>query len=257
MTAAARPATLVTPEAVVLDLEPAGIASRALARLIDAVIQALIVLAAVAVAALAGVGGWPVVAAVLVVVAAAVFAYPVAFELGWSGRSPGKAALGLRVVGEDGAPVTLAGSFARSALQVVDLILVPGGVIAIAFALFGPRNQRLGDLVGGTIVLRDRTAGGQVQAVTFLPPPGWEAYAASLDVARLREDHYELVRAYLLRIPELSPESRTALAWRLAGPTAELLGQRPGPEVHPELFLACTAAAYQRRSALAGRGREP
>lgn len=254
MTAAHRPATLVTPEAVVLDLEPAGIASRALARLVDAVVQGLIVVAAVVAAALVGSGSWPVVAAVLVVVAAAVFAYPVAFELGWGGRTPGKAALGLRVVSEDGAPVTVAGSFARSALQLVDLFLVPGGAIAIAFALFGARNQRLGDLVGGTLVLRDRTAARTVQAVTFLPPPGWESYAASLDVGRLGEHHYELVRSFLLRIPELTPESRAALAWRLARPTAERLGHRPDPQVHPELFLACVAAAYQRRSALAAAG---
>ena len=244
---------IVTPEAVVLDLELAGISSRGLGKALDLFIQGLIVFVVVLALALVSFSGdsWVAITAFVVFVAFVVFGYPMLFELFWAGRTPGKAALGLRVVTEDGAPLSATSAFARSATQIVDFLLIPGGLIAIVAALTSPRNQRLGDMVAGTIVLRERSATGPSQAVAFPTPPGWEAYAASLDVARLNAEQYQLIRSFLLRVVELAPGARHALAIRVAGPTAVALGHTPPPGVHPELFLVAVAAAYQRRHGLA------
>lgn len=237
---------------MVLDLEIAGIASRALARAIDAALQgaALVALVFLA-AALSTVSELLAVVVALSGVAGVIFGYPALFEWRWRGRTPGKAVLGLRVHTVEGAPVRAVHAFTRSVLQLVDLYLPPGGLLAVLSALFTARNQRLGDLVAGTVVLRERSTAGQPRSVTFVPPPGWEAYTASLDTSRLRDEQYQLVRSFLVRVGELEPGARWHLAQRIAGPLAQRLGHTPPPGAHPEAFLLCVAAAHQRRQGLA------
>lgn len=241
---------VVTPEAVPLDLEPAGIASRALGRAIDAAAQALLIVVVVLVAGVAAAGGvpdWMAVVVAIVGTALAIFGYPALFEGLWRGRTPGKAAMGLRVYTEDGAPIGWLQAFIRSVLQLVDFFLPPGGLLAVLSALFTARTQRLGDLVAGTIVLRERSAVAPPMAVSFPPPHGWQPYAASLDVARVTPEQYGLVRSFLLRVDSLTPGARAALSLRLAEAVRARMGVTPPPGLHPELFLVCVAAAYQRR----------
>lgn len=239
---------IVTPEGVVLEFEAAGIASRALARVIDALLQALGLLA-VALLAVALPGSAGVVGAI-VGVAIVVLGYPAGCEILMRGRSPGKAALGLRVVTSEGAPIAPRHAFIRSVLGVIDFLLLPGGLIAVASTLLTARSQRFGDLVAGTIVLRERSAAAPAMAVWFHPPPGLEAYAASLDVGVVTDPQFAVVRSFLLRVHELVPEARAQLALRIAEPLSERLGERPPPNVSPELFLVCVAAAHQRRAGI-------
>jgi uncharacterized RDD family membrane protein YckC len=250
---------IVTPEAVVLDLELAGISSRGLGKALDLLIQGVIVFVVVLALALASFSGdsWIAISAFVVFVAFVIFGYPMLFELFWAGRTPGMAALGLRVVSEEGAPISVTSAFARSACQIVDFMLIPGGLIAIIASLSSPRNQRVGDMVGGTFVLRGRSGAGPAPAVAFPPPPGWEQYAASLDVARLSAEQYQVIRSFLLRVVDLAPGARHAVALRIARPTARELAHVPPAGVHPEMFLVAVAAAYQRRHGLVAPQSQP
>lgn len=243
---ATNPRGIVTPEAVVLDFETAGIASRALARVLDALIQgvALFALLLLAVVGLPGTAG---VVVAIVGVALIVLGYPILCEVLMRGRSPGKAALGLRVVTVEGAPVAIRHAFIRSALGIIDFLLPPGGLFAVVSSLLSPKGQRFGDLVAGTIVLRERTATAPAMAVWFSPPAGLEAYAQTLDVAAVTDAQFAVVRSFLLRVHELAPEARIAMSLRLASPLTAALHHMPPAGVHPELFLVCVAAAYQRR----------
>jgi uncharacterized RDD family membrane protein YckC len=242
-------ASIITPEAVVLELRPGGVASRTLAACIDALalaltMTALYFAAAVTIGGFEGVG-----AAVLAVVASllVVLGWFCAFETLWRGRTPGKAALGLRVVGTDGTPVRFQQAFLRAVLGLVDFFLVPVGVVAVVTVLVSPRDQRLGDMAAGTLVVRERSAVELTRGPAWFPPPaGYEAYAASLDVGALDERGYGVVRSYLLRWPQLTPAARDHLAVRLANPIAMRMDHAPPRHVHPHVFLVCVAAAWQR-----------
>jgi uncharacterized RDD family membrane protein YckC len=238
---------IITPEAVVLDLERAGVASRTLAMALDvlALVVAWIVLA-LATALVFGFDGAGAAVGYVLASAAIVFAWFVGFETLWRGRTPGKAALGLRVVGADGTPIRFQQAFLRATLGLVDFLLVPVGFVAVVSILLSPRDQRLGDMAAGTLVVRERSAQSYVAPAWFPPPPGFEGYAASLDITALDEDSYGLVRSYLLRMPELSPNARDHLAVRLANPLAVRMGHTPPRGVAPQAFLACVAAAWQR-----------
>lgn len=243
-------APVVTPEAVPLDLEPAGLGSRFLALLLDWAVQAALATSLILglMAAVSGEAAGVAQALILLLLFAVVFGYPAASEALWRGRTVGKLALGLRVVTVEGAPVGFRHAAIRAALGLVDFYLTAGAA-AVVSVLFSARNQRLGDLVAGTIVLRERTGLPAPAAVTFAVPSGLEAYAATLDAAAVRPEDYAAVRAFLLRAGSLRPDVRYDLAVKLATPLADRLRARPPAGVQPEAFLVCVAAAYQHRSA--------
>ena len=176
------------------------------------------------------------------------FAYPAAFETLWRGRTPGKALLGLRVVTVEGGPIRFRHAAIRAILGAFDKYL-GSGLVGVVAVLLTRRNQRMGDLVAGTIVLRERSGARAPSAVRFTAPPGLEAYVASLDVARLGHEDYGTVRSFLLRAPSLSPAARAHLASQLAGPIAARLSAAPPAGLPAEVFLVCVAAAHQQRNA--------
>jgi uncharacterized RDD family membrane protein YckC len=250
------PARMVTPEAVALEFRTANLGSRILAYLIDMVVVVAGIVAGLFAVALLGqasdvvVPDWLALTIVLVLLPAWWLGYFIAFETLWRGRTLGKAALGLRVVTREGAPVRFRHAAIRALLGLVDF-LVLGGFLAVVFILFTRDNQRLGDLVAGTLVLRERSALAAPAPVVFGPPPGLEHYTATLDPGGLGTEEYLAVRTFLLRAASLPPGPRSALALQLADPLAARLRPPPPAGVSPELYLHCVAAAYQQRQRLA------
>lgn len=243
---------IVTPEAVVLEFETAGMASRMLAALLDSAVQFLALLGILLASfglteagiEVGGLGN----AFLYFVVFLLLFAYPAGFETLWRGRTPGKAALGLRVVTVEGGPIRFRHAAIRAILGLIDkyaFSAVPG-VLAL---LLTRRNQRLGDLVAGTIVLRERSGARAPQAVAFAAPRGLEAYVAALDVSALDRTDYVTIRSFLLRAPTLAPAARDALARQVATPVLARLHTVPPAGLPPEVFLVCVAAAHQQRHA--------
>ena len=239
---------VVTPEAVVLDFDRAGVASRAIAFLLDVLALAVVVgVLLLLVFELAG-GELDGTAGALIAILTSlgvVIAWFCGLETLWHGRTLGKAAMGLRVVGTDGTSVRFQQAFLRAAVLIVDIFLIPIGFVAVVSALLSPRDQRLGDMAGGTIVVRERTV-GDAAPVWFRPPYGWDQYAASIDVTALDDEVYGLIRRYLVRVPQLTPGARDHLAVRIANPVAVRIGHTPPPNVHPQAFLECVAARWQR-----------
>jgi uncharacterized RDD family membrane protein YckC len=251
--ATTRTSGIVTPEAVVLEFETAGVGSRTIAELLDLLIQITALVALTFVASFASAGGVELGQTAAVILALlfsflVIVGYPVALETLWNGRTLGKAAMGLRVVTQEGGPIRFRHAAIRGIFALVEIWAFLGS-IAVLSIVFSKRNQRLGDLVAGTIVLRERTAAGSGLAVAFPIPPGYEAYVTSLDVTAVTPDQYSVIRSFLMRILNLSPAARATLAVRLANPTAMRMHHDPPPGVGAELFLICVAAAYQRRHA--------
>jgi uncharacterized RDD family membrane protein YckC len=243
---------IVTPEAVVLEFETAGVSTRGIGFLIDLLLQGtvlFVLLIGLGIVLGNASGGETIFIIALIVLSFVVlFGYPAMMETFWGGRTLGHAAMGLRVVTREGAPTRFRHSAIRSIFRFIEGIVLAGAP-AILSMTFTSRDQRLGDLVAGTIVLRERSSSRAPVPVQFAPPAGYEAYAASLDVSGITAEQYALVRAYLLRFYQLAPEARAALGLRLANPLAVRMHHAPPPMITPEVFLACAAATYQQRSA--------
>jgi uncharacterized RDD family membrane protein YckC len=246
------PTGLVTPEGVVLDLETASVGTRTVGMVLDLLLigVGLVVLGL----ALAGVNaavdlpGWVSAVIGIFAVFALLFVYPCAFETFWRGRTPGKAAMGLRVVTVEGAPIRFRHAAIRAMLGLIDFWVPPGGATAILTILCSKRDQRLGDHVAGTLVLRERQPRLVPEgAVWFTVPRGWESYASGIDTAALTPVQYQLVRNYLLRAESLSPAARYSLGGQLTSSVGTRLSALPSPGVPADLYLTCVVAMYQRR----------
>jgi uncharacterized RDD family membrane protein YckC len=240
---------IVTPEAVLLEFEPARLGTRTLGLGVDLAIQFAALLAVLfalgAVSAATDVSSTVGIILVTILVFLIILGYPALTETFLGGRTVGMMAVGLRVVTKEGAPERFRHAAIRSALMLVDFWLAFGGIGAITM-LCTQDSQRLGDLAAGTLVLRERSGAMAAQPITFMPPPGWEPYAASLDPGQVNEEQYGLVRSFLLRVHELSPGARHHLSVKLADGMARTMRHQAPPGVHPEPFLICVAAAYQR-----------
>ena len=248
---------IVTPEAVPLQLSEANVGSRTVAWFIDALALgsaiALLNVLIVMLGADAPIPEWVGITTLIVANFLLYFGYPIAFETLMSGRTPGKAAMGLRVVTAEGAPVRFRHAAIRAALGLVDFWLT-SGIAAVLTTLLSKRHQRLGDLVAGTLVLRERSASPAPAVSRFRVPDGAEAYAGTIDPTGLGARDYEAIREFLLRAATLRPQARSDIGRRLADGIAAKL-QHPIPTgVSPELFLVTVAARYQelagQRSAL-------
>lgn len=217
-------------------------------------LQAIFTVASVGLATTGGQSGGDVFAAVLIFVGsfAVIVGWPIAWETLTKGRSPGKMALGLRVVTLEGAPISFRHALIRGLVGTFE-ILFTFGIVAVTVALSSSRFRRLGDHLAGTVVLRERgTTGIDTVPHRFIPYPGWEGWVERLDVTRLSSEDYRLVRTYLLRAPRLPDDARQSLG---ADVLARVIGKTGLDEPSrdavrrwaPEVPLVSVAAAYQRR----------
>jgi uncharacterized RDD family membrane protein YckC len=138
-----------TPEGIFLELRPAGLSVRYYAFILDWAIRLTVLFAAAIIAAVAGGIGM---AFWLILAFALEWLYPIAFELTRSGATPGKRAFGLRVVMDNGLPVTAAAAVTRNLLRVADFLPFGYG-FALASLLTRADAKRLGDLAAGTLVV--------------------------------------------------------------------------------------------------------
>jgi uncharacterized RDD family membrane protein YckC len=233
--------TLATPEGVALELILAGLGSRFLARLLDSVIQlGLIIALAIGVARVDS-SGW-LRAIVFIVVFLTLFAYDIAFETLNHGRTIGKQAAGIRVVGSTGEPVRFLASAVRNITRVVDFLpffYLVGTISIIATA----RDQRLGDLAAGTLVMRDRFPGIARAAAPITVPAD---AVATWDVSAVGAAELQAVRQFLDRRLDLSWPARNYFAADLAHRLAPKVAGIP-PNSHPEYVLEGIVVAKQGR----------
>src|SRR5690554_3378315 len=83
------------------------------------------------------------------------FLYHLLWEMLWNGRSPGKAAMGLRVVKLDGSKPAFSNYFLRWLLRIVD-ITITSGALAIVSILINGKGQRIGDIAATTTVISEK-----------------------------------------------------------------------------------------------------
>jgi uncharacterized RDD family membrane protein YckC len=246
---------VVTPEAVALDLEPATVGSRSVAIALDLLLIGtgllLLALAEAAFGVTGFVPDWLGIALVLLLGFALQFGYPVGFETLWRGRTPGKAAMGLRVVTVEGAPVRFRHAATRAAIGLLELTGTAGAIAVIA-SLSSPRGQRLGDLAAGTLVIRERRSGRPPRAVPFASPQGLEDYVRVLDTSRLDREDYATVRDLLRR--DLAPQLRARLAEQVAEGLVGRVQPPPPAGLDAVTWLRCVAASVQGASAGVGHG---
>lgn len=220
-----------TPEGILLELRPAGLSARFYAFALDWLVRMAILYAfGIGAAAFGGIG----IAAWLILLFALEWLYPVVFELTPSASTPGKRAFGLRVVMDNGLPITPAASVTRNLLRAADFLPFGYG-FAIISILVRRDSKRLGDLAAATTVVHEPRAVRKIALddvapvvpVRLLPPEDQAAIIAlaarapTLTSARLDE-----LAAMAASVSGDQGRSGRAVTARVLGVAQWFLGRR-------------------------------
>ena len=239
---------VVTGEGVAVELPVATTMVRAGSILIDiAVSLVLLVGVTIAVGMLVAESSGAVAQAMsLVSVVTVLVGLPAALETFTRGRTLGKLALGLRVVRDDGGPITSRHAITRALVGFVEIWMFLG-IPALVASVLNSRSKRLGDMAAGTYVVTERSR-MRLLAPPQMPPP-LAAWAESADVATLPPGLTVAVRQFLARAGTLTPESRDTLGGELLAEVLRHVAPPPPPGFHGEYVLAAVVAERRRRDA--------
>jgi uncharacterized RDD family membrane protein YckC len=224
-----------TPERVPLHFALASIGNRFLACALDHALQLLtIILMAIAFAVLADFWSFGeelsnapkwIKAVLIVLVFLIISGYFSFFEWLWNGQTPGKRLLKLRVIREDGRPISFWEAAVRNLLRTFDMMPMPFYSIGLISVFLSLSDQRVGDMVAGTVVVREREADAPAFAQVFASPVSDDALRRAFrpvdfvaDVNALSEAEIEVVEVFLRRRWELADMARQWMAWRVSLP---------------------------------------
>ncbi|MEE9149272.1 MAG: stage II sporulation protein M, partial [Candidatus Tectomicrobia bacterium] len=270
--------TIATPDHVDLEFDLAGLGSRFAAYVIDMLCLSALALLLIIVAIVglglgnlgallrAAPGGEQWVAPWAIAIVTIMFlllqwGYFLFFERLMRGRTPGKKALGIRVLRDDGLPITLREAALRNLVRAADMLPPPSYLLAGVVMHIDRQGRRLGDMVAGTLVVRERfvdkteTAADTNWGATWmtrlehgqsghLTLPGGTINAAQLG----------LIEQFLQRQKTLSPTRRTELAQQILAALEPMLGAEWQPQSdRPEEILRHILAMARDATATSGR----
>lgn len=238
--------TVVTGQAVVLQLRPASFVVRAGGALIDGIALVLAFLGVLWVLGqtiLEELDPAAAQATVLTLVVGLVVGVPLAVETLSRGRSLGKLVFGVRVVRDDGGAIRLRHSLVRVLLGIFELWMSFGSVALIA-SMLNERGKRLADMVAGTQVVVER----QQKIPPPLPgvPESMRSWAEVADVGRLPDTLVASVTQYLRHARSVPPAVRVQTARRLTAQVAPFVA--PGPPVAATLEDFLLGVVAERRN---------
>ncbi len=240
--------TIDTPEQTALEFPLAGIGSRFLAIAIDTAIQLAVFLVlgialGLAMPALRIFGSvapqWAV-ASLIVAGFTIYYGYFAFFEAAWNGQTPGKRYAQLRVMKDDGRPISPYDAVTRNLLRIVDQLPAFYGVAMLSVFL-SKQNKRLGDFLAGTVVVHEKT----VEAARPFLDIRADDSATTYEISRITVDELRLIETFLQRRDTFDPALRGSMAAQIAA----RIGQKLEVQVHGwpanEKFLETVHAQYR------------
>jgi uncharacterized RDD family membrane protein YckC len=238
---------LRTPEGVVYGLPLAGLGSRFIAGSIDIVVQ-IIIISTIAQISDGGLGTTFSVIGVFVIL----FGYQFVGEGFFNGRTPGKRMAGIRVVSQQGGPVSVSQAAVRNLVRIADFLPM-FYVVGILGVLTTPRGQRIGDIAAGTYVVVEPSKRKKKQVSTtptarptVVLTDSARQELATWDVVAITRNDIGIVRQFLARRDSLDPATRIRIADAYA---AKLRPRVHGvhPTIASERFLELLVEAKQSR----------
>jgi len=252
---------LETPESVELEFNLAGIGNRAYALCLDYTVLGFILVIILIVFAFlfvylssvlelflgsiaSDLGLW-LLAVQLLIIFAIYVGYFVFFETLWQGQTPGKRWVHIRVINDDGTTIGVTQALLRALLRPIDDIFFIGSFLII----FTKLEKRLGDLVAGTVVIRQQET--RVKGDLNLSPNAeilGQQIQQQTDISSLLPEDFALVRKYLQRRKQMTPEARSNLGIKISNRVRERMDLTMIPEdTNPELLLEAIYLAYQQQ----------
>ncbi|QVQ54859.1 RDD family protein [Spiractinospora alimapuensis] len=214
---------------------------------IDVAVQAILLFCVIVLGAVltaTAVSGASITAILTALQVLVIIGYPTLCETLTRGRSLGKAALGLRVVGTDGSPERFRQALARALTGLVELWMT-FGVVALITSLLNPNGRRIGDFLGGTIVVQERAPSRTTGTVPM--PDRMVHWAATAELSQIDDKSLAMAQQYVQRYNELVDPARHTMGVQVAMAVARRVTPPPPPNTSPVEFLSAVLAERRRR----------
>ncbi|MEL4897849.1 RDD family protein [Crocosphaera sp. Alani8] len=249
-----------TPESIELEFTLAGVGNRIYASVIDWIVLGFILIVLLSISALFffnvpilatifsiqedQVGLW-ILAIQFFVIFATYVGYFVIFETLWQGETPGKRFVKIRVIQDNGRPITLQQATLRALLRPIDELFFLG----LFFIIFGQQEKRIGDWVAGTIIIQQKQGKKGTDLAFSQEAETLAKYLqTNTDLSQLSPEDFATIRRYLQRREQMFTESRVELARKLAYQVKDIINLQEIPEkTTTNLFLEAVYLAYQKR----------
>ena len=198
--------SVVTPEAVEIELRPAGVWVRSRAFLLDWAIRVILsIVVFFLLSMLAKLSDGVATGLLFIAIFLVYWLYPVLFEVFWHGQTPAKRVFGLRVVQDNGTPVSFTQSLIRNLMRTADILPIFYG-LGMSVMLLHPQFKRLGDILSGSLVIYTDEPKIKINKQVFagikaIRPP----------IALTRDERLSLV-LFMERLPHLSVARQQELA---------------------------------------------
>jgi uncharacterized RDD family membrane protein YckC len=173
--------------------------------------------------------------------------YFVAFEALNKGQTPGKRWTGLRVVQDSGLPIGWREATLRNFVRIADIMPPPACFVGGLAILLSKRGKRLGDLLAGTMVIRE-DFGQTERGGTARWEAAWIAraekgrFVKSIVLADLKIEasQMQMIKRFLDRRDSLPLVQRQNLAWKIAQPFLKAMGEDPlDLETRSDRYIVC------------------
>jgi len=241
--------TIITGEAVALELRPTGFALAAAGAIIDWLVYFVGGILAFSFGVILPLSTTSIgqdsavlsafLSAGLIVILVVI---PTAVEVATKGKSLGRLVVGARIVREDGGSIGFRHAFVRQIMALVEIYLTLGGIAAV-FGLLNGKSKRAGDFFAGTYSQYERVS--RVVEPVFGVPSSLTTWALTADVARIPNRLAQRLTKFLRQARALTPSTRDHFARQLA--TEASVYVSPIPQVDPEMFIAAVVAVRRDR----------
>jgi uncharacterized RDD family membrane protein YckC len=233
-------------EGVRVNASAASVLMRLASGLIDAAATFLVlwILSAIVGALASGVNEAAGQAVIFVFVAILLVGIPATVETLTRGYSLGRFALGIRIVRDDGGPVSARQAFMRALVGIGEL-WATAGTVAFTVSMLSNRSKRLGDMAAGTYAMRTR---GTLKALPpVVMPPALAEWSRTVDISRLPDGLALTARLFLGRAGAMHPAPRAELGTKIASRLYPHVSPQPPFGTHPETYIAAVLATRRDR----------
>lgn len=233
-----RTISILTPQNVMIELEGAGFLLRAVAFGIDIIVRIILVLFFVLALEFMNMGGDAEMVFIYLIILPTMIFYTFLFELFLNGQTPGKMMTGINVRLVDGSAAGPDACLTRWFMRVID-IYVTMGALAGMLINATEKEQRLGDLLAGTIVVKKKkSAGISIEALEELQRS--DDYAPQYpQVVNLKEEDVLLIKNTVIRFERYKNKSHRASISTLVIHLQELLGIEERPKDALKFLRTC------------------
>ena len=235
---------IATPDHVSLEFELAGPGSRFSAYVIDFLCNVSLIIAIILLGYLSG-GlialrwlaqssrgnasvSWLLAVAILIIFLIN-WGYYVFFEGLGKGSTPGKKRMGIRVIRQDGLPISLREAALRNLVRAADMLPPPSYILGGLVMHFDAQGRRLGDMVAGTYVVVEKfelaAQGASGAAWVKRVEQGRSRQGLTLPRGTISAQQLGLIEQFLARSRELSEERRSQLVWQITEPLLPFLDE--------------------------------